>query len=52
MFDRMKFQEDAHRVVTEIAALKTLSHPNIAQLYEILESESKIFVILEVFALN
>lgn len=42
------FQDDLPRVQLEIEALKVLNHPNICKLYQVIETESKFFLILEV----
>jgi serine/threonine protein kinase len=41
-------QHDLPRVYTEIATMKELCHQNICQLYEVVETEAEIFMILEV----
>ncbi|CAD8073148.1 unnamed protein product [Paramecium sonneborni] len=44
---RIEQPEDFIRIQREIHILRKLRHPNIVQLYEILESESKIYLIME-----
>lgn len=41
-------QSDLPRVKTEIDALKNLRHQHICQLYHVLETKNKIFMVLEV----
>lgn len=41
-------QSDLPRVKTEIDALKNLKHQHICQLYHVLETKNKIFMVLEV----
>jgi serine/threonine protein kinase len=43
-------QSDLPRVKTEIDALKSLRHQHICQLYHVLETKNKIFMVLEVSA--
>ncbi len=43
-------QHDLPRVYAEIATMKELCHQNICQLYEVVETEEDIFMILEVIA--
>jgi 5'-AMP-activated protein kinase catalytic alpha subunit len=38
---------DVERVTREIHILKIVSHPNIIQLYEIIETPSRLFLIME-----
>ena len=38
---------DIERVSREIHILKTVQHPHIAQLYEIIETNSKLYLIME-----
>ena len=45
--DKITDEGDRERVSREIAILKLLRHPNITQLYEILEDEEKLFLITE-----
>ena len=42
------FQDDLPRVKTEIEAMKQLSHQHICKLYQVIETEEKFFMILEV----
>jgi serine/threonine protein kinase len=46
--DKEKLGEDLFRVQTEIRALKMLDHQNIAKLLQVIETETKIYLILEV----
>ena len=41
-------QHDLPRVYAEIATMKVLCHQNICQLYEVVETEEEIFMVLEV----
>ena len=45
--DKSKLGDDLPRVQTEMKALRTLNHPNICRLYEEVETDQKIFLILE-----
>lgn len=45
--DRITEQADVERVAREINILKMLRHPNIIQLYEIIETPKQIFLIME-----
>lgn len=47
VMDKAKLGADLPRVKTEIKALRTLHHPHICRLYEEIETENKIFLILE-----
>lgn len=38
---------DRQRILREIHILKIIKHPNIIQLYEILEDDEKIYLIME-----
>ena len=44
---KIKTSEDKRRIDREFKILKTLNHPNICKLYEIIEEEEKILVIME-----
>lgn len=41
------FQEDLPRIKLEVEALKTLLHQHICRLYQVIETESHYFMILE-----
>ena len=45
--DKNKLGDDLPRVQTEMKALKSLHHPSICRLYELLETQRKIFLVLE-----
>ncbi|CAG9334011.1 unnamed protein product [Blepharisma stoltei] len=45
--ERIKDISDIERVSREIHILKLIRHPNIIQLYEIIETQSKLFLIME-----
>lgn len=47
IMDKTKLGKDLPRVKLEISALKTLSHPNICKLYQVIESESHCYVVME-----
>ncbi|CBY32973.1 unnamed protein product [Oikopleura dioica] len=47
VMDKAKLGADLPRVKTEIKALRTLQHPHICRLYEEIETENKIFLVLE-----
>ena len=44
--------DDLPRVKVEINAMKELRHQHICQLMQVIETEEKIFMVLEVSALN
>ena len=44
---RIKDKKDIERIRREIKILKKVRHPNIIQLYEIIETESELFLIME-----
>ena len=46
--EKEKLGEDLFRVQTEINALKVLQHENISKLLQVIETETKIYLILEV----
>lgn len=45
--DKIKDQADITRVMREIHILKIVRHPNIVQLYEIIETSKQLFLIME-----
>ena len=45
--DKIVDASDAERVSREIHILKTLRHPVVVQLYEIIESEKELYLIME-----
>jgi 5'-AMP-activated protein kinase catalytic alpha subunit len=45
--DKIKDQADITRVMREIQILKVVRHPNIVQLYEIIETNRQLFLIME-----
>ncbi|CAG5105741.1 Oidioi.mRNA.OKI2018_I69.chr1.g2411.t1.cds [Oikopleura dioica] len=47
VMDKAKLGADLPRVKTEIKALRSLQHPHICRLYEEIETENKIFLVLE-----
>ncbi|CAB4015319.1 Maternal embryonic leucine zipper kinase, partial [Paramuricea clavata] len=47
MMTKEALAHDLPRVYTEIATMKELCHQNICQLYEVVETEAEIFMILE-----
>jgi len=47
IMDKNKLGDDLPRVQTEMKALKSLHHPSICRLYELLETQRKIFLVLE-----
>jgi len=44
---QIKDQSDIERVSREIQILKLIRHPNIVQLYEIIEDETQLYIIME-----
>jgi len=44
---RYLFQEDLPRVRLEVKALKTLLHQHICKLYQVIETESHYFMVME-----
>ena len=44
---RIEDKKDIERISREIKILKKVRHPNIIQLYEIIETESELFLIME-----
>lgn len=46
--EKEKLGEDLFRVQTEINALKVLQHENISKLLQVIETETKIYLVLEV----
>lgn len=47
IMDKRSLGEDLPRVKLEITALKDLSHQNICKLYQVIETSSKIYLVLE-----
>ena len=45
--DRITDQADFERVNREIRILKSIRHPNVIKLYEIIETRARIFLIME-----
>ncbi len=45
--DRIKDKKDVERITREIKILKKVRHPNVIQLYEIIETESELYLIME-----
>lgn len=45
--EKLKEKEDLEHIENEINVLKLVKHPNITQLYEVIETEDKIFIIME-----
>ncbi|NXD74534.1 MELK kinase, partial [Eolophus roseicapillus] len=48
IMDKLALGDDLPRVKTEIDAMKNLSHQHICQLYHVIETSKKIFMVLEV----
>ena len=44
---RIKDKKDIERISREIKILKKVRHPNVIQLFEIIETESELFLIME-----
>ncbi|KAH0999027.1 hypothetical protein HUJ05_004399 [Dendroctonus ponderosae] len=47
IMDKKMLGDDLHRVSLELQALKHLKHDNICQLYQVIETESQFFIIME-----
>lgn len=47
IMDKTKLGKDLPRVKLEISALKSLSHPNICKLYQVIETETHCYVVME-----
>ncbi|XP_069737208.1 maternal embryonic leucine zipper kinase [Phaenicophaeus curvirostris] len=47
VMDKLALGDDVHRVKLEIDAMKNLSHQHICQLYHVMETSQKIFIVLE-----
>jgi maternal embryonic leucine zipper kinase len=46
--DKSKLGDDLFRIKTEIRALKILDHPYISKLLQVIETDQKIYLVLEV----
>lgn len=44
---KIKDKADIERITREIQILKTIRHPNLIQLYEIIETDNKLYLIME-----
>lgn len=40
-------EDDKDRILREVEIMKTVRHPNIVHLYEIIETDTKIYLVLE-----
>lgn len=47
IMDKTKLGKDLPRVKLEISALKSLSHPNICKLYQVIDTETHCYVVME-----
>lgn len=47
IMDKRQLGEDLPRIYLEIAAMKQLSHQHVCKLYQVLETDTKIFMVLE-----
>jgi len=47
IMNKKLLKDDLNRVYEEIEALKNLFHPNICKLYEVIESETHVFLVME-----
>jgi len=45
--DKINDQKDVERITREIKILKKVRHPNVIQLYEIIETEKELYMIME-----
>lgn len=45
--NRIKDKKDIERISREIKILKKVRHPNVIQLYEIIETDKELFLIME-----
>lgn len=48
IMDKKRLGDDLPRIRTEIAAMKELVHQNICKLYQVMETDDKFFMVLEV----
>jgi 5'-AMP-activated protein kinase catalytic alpha subunit len=44
---RIKDKKDVERISREIKILKQLHHPNVVQIYEIIETEKDLYLVME-----
>ena len=44
---RIKEKKDVERISREIKILKQLHHPNVVQIYEIIETEQDLYLVME-----
>lgn len=44
---RIKDKKDVERISREIKILKQLHHPNVVQIYEIIETENDLYLVME-----
>ncbi|XP_047227892.1 serine/threonine-protein kinase NIM1 isoform X1 [Girardinichthys multiradiatus] len=48
ILDRMRLDAQAHRLLSrEISSMESLQHPNVIRLYEVVETPSRLFLVLE-----
>ena len=47
MLDKSKFEKSPKRIMLEIKVLKRLRHPNIVQLFEVIETTDFIYLVME-----
>lgn len=45
--DKIKDKSDIERITREITILKMIRHPNLIQLYEIIETDKQLYLIME-----
>lgn len=45
--DKIHDQKDVERITREIKILKKVRHPNVIQLYEIIETEKELYMVME-----
>ena len=44
----LKGEKEKHRLINEVEAMRMLRHPNICKLYDVIETENSVYMIMEV----
>ena len=52
IMDKKRLGDDLPRIRTEIAAMKELIHQNVCKLYQVIETDEKFFMVLEVVTIQ